>query len=395
MKILYFDCFSGVAGDMVLGALMGIGLDFEAWRTSIATLPVNNFRVEKKTVMKGRIACTKADVLVEEEKPPIHRRLGDVVQVIQGAALPEPVRERSKAVFFRLARAEAHVHNTTPEQVMFHEVGAVDAIVDIVGACLALHMLGVEAVFTSPVTVGRTQVDSAHGLMPTPAPATLELLKGVPVTWCDQAAEMTTPTGAVLVTTLAEAFGSPPAGKVVEIGYGAGDQDFTGRPNALRAILLESEGTAGEDRVVVMEANIDDMSPEHVGAVVPMLLEAGALDVFTTPVLMKKGRPGLRLTVLAPLDLKTPLLVRLFRETTTFGVRMHEAERGVLERRHVEVETGWGQVRIKLGFLGGEEVSAAPEHEDCVRVSESAGVPVASVHARALAVYHAKGISEN
>lgn len=391
MKVLYFDCFSGVAGDMVLGALLDLGVDFEAWRRTLHTIPVHGFRVERSRVVKGHIACTHVDVEVDETGPDAraHRHLADVVGLVQAADLPGAVKARAEAVFRSLAGAEARVHDATPDTVRFHEVGAVDAIVDVVGACLALHDLGVDTVHVSPVTVGRTRVDTAHGMLPTPAPATLELLKGIPVHWCDQEAELATPTGAALMTTLAERFGCPPDGKILGVGYGAGDNDFTGLPNALRAILLEAASPPAVDRVVVLEANLDDMSPEHVGAVVPRLLAAGALDVYTTPVTMKKGRPGLRLTVLASPSRRAEITTCMLRETTTFGVRFQEMERVVLDRRHVEVDTAWGRVRIKVGRLGDEEVRAAPEHEDCMRLAESAGVPVTRVHDTALAQYHA------
>ncbi len=392
MKVLYFDCFSGVAGDMVLGALLDLGVDFEAWRRALLTLPVRGFRVERSRVMKGPIACTHVDVVVDETGTEArdHRHLVDVVRLVQAADLPGAVKARAEAVFRRLAGAEARIHDATPDTVRFHEVGAVDAIVDIVGACLALHDLGIEAVYASPVTVGRTRVDTAHGWLPTPAPATLELLKGIPVHWCDQEAELATPTGAALMTSLAEKFGSPPDGKILGVGYGAGDHDFTGLPNALRAILMDRVSPPAADRVVVLEANLDDMSPEHVGAVVPRLLDAGALDVFTTSVTMKKGRPGLRLTVLASPPHREKLTTCILRETSTFGVRFQEMERVVLDRRHVEVDTAWGGVRIKVGLLGDEEVQAAPEHEDCMRLAGSAGVPVTMVYDAALAAYHAR-----
>jgi pyridinium-3,5-bisthiocarboxylic acid mononucleotide nickel chelatase len=392
MNTLYFDCFSGVAGDMVLGALLGLGLDFEAWKQQLATLPLGGYRVARTCVQKGPLACTQVLVEVDEAGEPQHRRLHDVLDILDRAALPPPVRARAGAVFERLAAAEAAVHGATTETVAFHEVGAVDALVDITGAVLALHQLGIQDVVCSPVTVGRTLVGTAHGLLPTPAPATLELLRGVPIQSCDLAAELTTPTGAALMTTLSRVFGPPPSGRVTAIGYGAGTLDLEGRPNALRAIQLETEdlepAAARSDRVAVLEANLDDMIPEHLGALQPLLLQAGALDVFVVPVTMKKGRPGWQLTVLAPLDRRAELAERMLRETTTFGVRFHEVQRILLQRRFVEVEVRGGNVRIKEGLLGEDVVTASPEYEDCARAARDAGVPLKTVYEEARTAYH-------
>jgi uncharacterized protein (TIGR00299 family) protein len=389
MKILYFDCFSGVAGDMVLGSLMDLGMDFAAWKEDLGTLPIQGeFDVELRSVKSGPIAGSRVEVTVHADPAPGHRRLEEVMAIVEASRLPPPVKARSGAVFRRLAEAEAKVHGVSLETVALHEVGGVDAIVDVTGAALAIHRLGVDAVCCSPLTLGRTRVKTAHGELPTPAPATLELVKGAPVEWCQEAAELTTPTGAALVTTWSGSFGPAPAGTVIGVGYGAGTLDLPGRVNALRAILLETRAAAGADRVAVIETNLDDMSPEHVGAVVPELLDAGALDAFTSAVTMKKGRPGLRLTVLAPLDLKAAIVARVLRETTTLGVRIHEVERTVLGREHATVETDWGPVRVKLGLLGEEVVKVAPEHEDCARVARRAGVPLVEVYRRALAAYY-------
>jgi len=391
MKVLYFDCFSGVAGDMTLGALLGLGVDFAAWKEGLATLPIPaEYDVALRSVRTGPIAGQRVEVTVHEDAAPGHRRLADVLEIIEASRLPPPAKAGAGAVFRRLAEAEAAVHGESPETVAFHEVGAVDAIVDIAGAALAIHKLGVDRVCCSPVAVGRTRVQTAHGELPTPAPATLELLKGAPVEWRPETAELTTPTGAALMTTWSESFGLAPSGTVVAVGYGAGAVPLPGGPNALRAILIETGTAPGADRVVVIEANLDDMSPEHVGAVVPDLLEAGAVDAFTSPVTMKKGRPGLRLTVLAPIDRKAEIADRVLRETTTLGVRIHEVERTVLHREHATVETDWGAVRVKLGLLGEEVVTVAPEHEDCARLARGAGVPLVEVYRRALAAYYGK-----
>ncbi|MBN2491753.1 MAG: nickel pincer cofactor biosynthesis protein LarC [Planctomycetes bacterium] len=388
MRVVYFDCFSGVAGDMILGALVDLGVSFEAWLEALQGIARGEFQVALETVAKGPIACRRVAVTVAEHAAPAHRRLADVLELLERSALPAAVQEKSAAVFRRLAAAEAAVHGCRPETVVFHEVGAVDAIVDIAGAVLALEMLRVDSVRSSPIALGRTFVATAHGELPTPAPATVELLTGVPVVWSEAPAELTTPTGAALVTTLGDGFGLPPAGRLLAAGYGAGGQDLPGRPNALRALLLDVGAPPGADRAVVLEANVDDMTPEHVGEAMPRLLEAGALDVFATPVVMKKGRPGLRLTVLAPVERRTDLAVRMLRETSTFGVRGHEVDRVLLARRFVEVATPWGSVRVKVGLLGDEAISAAPEHEDCARLARAAGLPMATVYSRALAAYH-------
>src|SRR5262245_59428584 len=308
MTTLHFECFSGISGDMILGSLLDLGLSLEDLRAELEKLKVKNFSVSARKVVKAGVSATKFDVEMGEEHS--HRHLSHIVKIIDSSDLPASVKERSVAIFRRLAEAEAKVHGTAVEKVHFHEVGAIDAIVDVVGACIGVELLGVKEIYCSPLNVGSGFVDCAHGTMPVPAPATAELLKNIPIYSNQVSGELVTPTGAAIVSTLAKGFGPMPAFKICGIGYGAGSKDFKGTANVLRAVQCEfvdaeglrSNGMAA-DRVAVLEASIDDMNPQICGHLLDKLLSAGALDVFTSPVQMKKNRPGLLLTVLAPMQL--------------------------------------------------------------------------------------------
>jgi uncharacterized protein (TIGR00299 family) protein len=323
--------------------------------------------------------------------------------------LPTGVAERADAVFEALCAAEAAVHGVTVDEVHLHEVGAVDAIVDVVGACCGLRRLGIEAIRCSPLNLGSGQVRTAHGTLPVPAPATAHLLRGAPVYARGPEAELVTPTGAALVAVLAESFGPWPAIKVTAIGYGAGDNEFDELANVLRLVVGESIDDGAADggaaagteyaslnaAVQVIETNLDDTNPQVLGALIPKLLDAGALDAFVTPVFMKKNRPGAQLTVLAPQDLVDPLAEMLLRETTTLGVRMYPVQRRELARHHVEVATRWGTVRVKLGLLGDQVVNWAPEFDDCERLAAQAGVPVKHIIQAASAAYARDAATED
>jgi uncharacterized protein (TIGR00299 family) protein len=309
----------------------------------------------------------------------------EILRIIGQSGLPGPVGESAAAVFRRLGEAEAKVHGVSIEEVHFHEVGAVDSIVDIVGACLGLHLLGVEEVQSAPVTVGTGFVNAAHGRMPLPAPATLEILKGVPIEQRESGAELTTPTGAALLRTLSRRFGALPRMVVSAVGYGAGDDRPGPVPNALRVILGETMATATDgagptETVLVLETSIDDMSPQWLGNLMDRLFEAGALDVSFTPVVMKKSRPGQEVRVLAPPSAEAAVTRALFAESTTFGIRRTAAERIVLAREHHPVETPGGTVRVKVGRLAGEILSATPEYEDLRAAAKAAGRPLKEMH---------------
>ncbi|MDH4100750.1 MAG: nickel pincer cofactor biosynthesis protein LarC, partial [Nitrospirota bacterium] len=317
-------------------------------------------------------------VVVEKTAQPHHRHLSDISAIIGASTLPDSVKSRSIAAFTRLAEAEAAVHGISVDEVHFHEVGAVDAIIDIVGGILGMEMLGVERVYASAVNLGSGTVTCEHGVLPVPAPATVELLKGWPVYSSDIKKELTTPTGALLLTALASASGPMPVMRMAATGYGAGG-DMPGRPNCLRLIVGDTSSTEEQDEVMVLDTDIDDMNPQVYGYLIERLLEAGALDARLTPVYMKKGRPGITVTVLCEPGLQQKLEEIIFAETTTLGVRSWRASRSKLRRESKEVETPWGTVRVKLAFRADGQVTAQPEYDDCRRLAEEHGVPLRRV----------------
>ncbi len=365
MSVAYFDCFSGAAGDMILGALIDAGAELDTVQGQLDRLEVDGCAVGAEKVTKGGLAGTQITVAGESGAGAPHRSLSDVREIIEGGSLSEPVTQRSLAIFGRLAEAEAAVHNCTVDKIHFHEVGAVDAIADIVGVSVALDALGVDRVVCSPIPVGSGTVTCAHGVLPIPAPATAKLLEGVPLADCEEVGELTTPTGAAILTTVAESFGPLPAMTIERVGYGAGRREGRHRPNLLRAILGSPVGGAEADEILILEANIDDASPEVVAYSIERLLDAGALDAYCTPIYMKKSRLGMLVTVLASPDRVTDIEQVLFAETTTLGVRRHGARRSKLAREIVQVETSFGPIGVKVGLRGGEVVTAAPEFEDC------------------------------
>ncbi len=409
MKTAYFDPFSGASGDMILGALVDAGLDMDALRAELAKLPVHGYRLDAQQVTRHGIAATDFQVAVEHQHAPAtegqpdhasrvthhgghpHRGLSDILAIIRDADLPAADQERASAVFRRLAEAEAKVHQRSVEEIHFHEVGAVDAIVDIVGAVVGLRLLGIEQVVCGPLRTGTGFVDCAHGRLPLPAPATAELLRGVPSQGTDLEGELTTPTGAALLTTLAGAFGPRPPMVVQAIGCGAGHRERESVPNLLRVVVGDAEPVSAPgteaDEVVVIEANLDDLSPEIAGHALDRLLEAGALDAFLTPVQMKKGRPGVLLSVIAEPGASAALEELILRETSTFGLRRTRAARRKLRRQWVEAETAYGTIRVKLGLLGEEVVQAAPEYEDCRRAASEHAAPLKAVYQAALDAY--------
>ena len=316
-----------------------------------------------------------------------HRSLAEIGQLIDQSALSARGRARAKALFQQLGAAEAAIHGTTPEHVHLHEVGALDSIIDIVGAVYALESLGVDRVVASPLNVGSGSIRSAHGLYPVPAPATMRLLKGVPIYSGPQQAEMVTPTGALLVSSYATEFGAIPPMKVSAIGYGAGSRDFSDTPNVLRVLIGDADAKAPATSVVVIEADIDDMNPQIFGVVMDILQAEGALDVFYTAIQMKKNRPGTLLTVVAPPDARERLTATMFRETTTIGVRYREMSRECLDREEVTVTTPLGAVRVKVARRDGRILNASPEFEDCARIARERNVPVKEVQALAIKAF--------
>lgn len=387
MKLCYLDCFSGISGDMLLGALVDAGLDPIALEAELKKLKLSGWSLEVARVRRGELTATKLDFKIRETHH--HRTWKTIRELIRASELAAPVRERAESIFGRLAEAEGCVHNVAADEVHFHEVGAMDSILDIVGASVAVEQLGIEAIVVSPLNVGGGTVKTAHGELPVPAPATATLLRGAPVYSSGAEGELVTPTGAAVVATLAKQFGPLPAMTVAAVGYGAGTNDPKGRANVLRVFLGESaeeraaEPDSGESAVIVLEANLDDMSPEVCGFVLEQAMAAGALDVFYTPVQMKKSRPGLLLTVLCPPERAEALTHLLFEQTTTLGVRSYRAERRVLERAVETVETRLGPVRMKLARMNGRLLNVAPEYEDCQRLAREKGVPLKEVLAEA------------
>jgi uncharacterized protein (TIGR00299 family) protein len=385
MKIAYFDCFSGISGDMILGALVDAGLEVERLKAELAHLrwprspDRRPYTLNIETVRRRGLRGTHVQVEVLEKG--IERHLHEIEEIIKSSDLPEIVKAQSLAIFHRLAEAEAQVHGISVERVHFHEVGAMDAIIDVVGAAVGLWLLEIERIYASPVHVGCGTVTCAHGTLPVPAPATLELLRGVPIYGRDVEAEMVTPTGAAILTTLAREFGNAPPIQMQQVGYGAGSRDLP-LPNLLRVSVGETvEEVEGyeEDVVTVIEANIDDMNPQLYEHATRRLFDAGALDVFLTPIQMKRGRPGVQLSVLVAEEQVADVLDILFTETTTIGVRTCPMRRWKLVREHVLVQTHYGPIGAKVARRGETVMNVAPEYRECRRVAEEQGVSLKQV----------------
>ncbi len=381
MRQAYLDCTSGISGNMFLAALLDAGVEFGRLKDELAKLPLGPYEFRQSRVMRRGIAGNHVEIEVPGKQP--HRHLSHIEALISEAPIAPAVKQRALKIFRRLGEVEARLHNVSVEKIHFHEVGAVDAILDIVGVTLGFSMLGNPPLVCSPLNVGGGRVEAAHGLLPVPAPATSELLRGVPVYSSGVEGELVTPTGAALVTELASEFGPMPAMKVEKIGYGAGTKDFPSHPNVARLFVGEraeaASVVAGEETVSVIEANVDDMSPQLYGYLAEKALAAGALDVTCTPLQMKKNRPGLLVTVLAKPEACDALADILFEQSTTIGLRIYEARRKVLERESVTVETPYGPVQVKVARRNGREMNAAPEFEDCRRVAEEKAVPLKEV----------------
>ncbi|MCS7191615.1 MAG: nickel pincer cofactor biosynthesis protein LarC [Armatimonadetes bacterium] len=383
MVIAYFDCFAGISGDMALGALLDAGAPLDKLLSGLETLPLSGWDLKVERIRKGTIASTSVTVLADEHQP--ERRLEDIESIVANSRLPEAVKSQSLSIFRLLAEAEAKVHSTSIDEVHFHEVGAVDSIVDIVGVVYALNLLGVQEVHASALPFSRGRVKIAHGELPVPAPATMELLCGILTYPIDIDSELVTPTGAALLKALARSFGTPPPFTPQKIGYGAGKRDLP-FPNVLRVIIGEmQDGFAFErERLAVIETNLDNITGELVGFVMERLFEAGARDVWVTPVQMKKNRPAVVLSVLCDSATLPTLMQILFSETPTLGVRVQEVERMCLFREFMEVETPYGVVRVKLAKFGDQIINIAPEFEDCRRIALEGKIPLKEVMSAAL-----------
>jgi uncharacterized protein (TIGR00299 family) protein len=378
--LCYLDAFSGISGDMLVGALADAGADHAAIIDAVGSLETGAALSFEK-VKRGGIAATKFHVSAAEEHS--HRHLSHILGLIEKARLSDRAKQNASAIFRRLGEVEAAVHQIPVEKVHFHEVGAADSIADIVGTCVALDNLAVEAVFSSPLNLGSGTVKTEHGLLPVPAPATAALVEGKPVYARGPAFELTTPTGAAVATTLAREFGVLPPMKISRIGYGAGNRDFPEQANVLRVMVGEASGAAEATTVAVIEANIDDLSPQVLAYAVERLFDRGALDVTLQPLEMKKGRPGTLLRVIARPEDREDLAQVVFAETSTLGLRIYAAERRVQARSWVDVETPHGKVRVKVSGEG----SYAPEYEDCRAIALASGVPLKRILAEANYAY--------
>jgi uncharacterized protein (TIGR00299 family) protein len=391
MKHAYFDCFSGISGDMTLGALLDAGVPVEQLRSELQSLNVPGWELTTEKVWKNGMAATFAKVRTQDTQT--HRSLSTILGIIENSSLAPSVKDRAAAIFKKLGEAEAAVHDVPLEKIHFHEVGAVDAIVDIVGACIGFSALGIESFACSALNVGGGTAKMAHGVLPVPAPATARLLLGKPTYSNGVQKELVTPTGAAIVATLCTAFGPQPPMTVNAIGYGAGTADLEGQPNVLRLMVgeaAEKRAAPESETIRVLEANLDDMNPQIYGYFLEKALAAGALDVFTTPVQMKKNRPGMLVTVLCRPDDETKFHEMLFAETTTLGVRTYTAERRVLARQWETVCTAFGEVRIKVARLNGHIRQASPEFEDCRKLAEAKNVPLQRVMDEAMRTWSVK-----
>src|SRR5262245_51602229 len=426
-RTLYLDCFAGASGDMLLGAMLDCGLDFELLRSELLKLGVEGYELSLKRVDRSGISAVKFDVLLtgeshsseherhhehdhtrehhhnhehshehSPERSPQehhhhgHRGLSEIIRVIASSNLSERAKQRAQTIFRRIGEAESKIHNIPIEAVHFHEVGAIDSIVDITGACVAFDALNIERIISSPLHVGSGVFKCAHGPYPVPGPATAELLKGVPSYSKDIEGELVTPTGAAIISTLAESFGPMPMMKIEKVGYGAGTRDYPKFPNALRAIIgeLEDDADRTPSNVTVIEANIDDMNAQVFGYLMERALAAGALDIFYTPVQMKKNRPGVLLTLLCNPSDRERMTEIIFRETTTLGVRYRNEQREILRREFVTVETEHGTIRIKISRAkDGRVMNASPEFEDCRAAAEKSGVGLRDAQTAALKAY--------
>jgi uncharacterized protein (TIGR00299 family) protein len=384
VKVVYFDCPSGASGDMILGALIDAGVPLPTLRAELAKLGLPGFTLETREVRRGAFRATKADVVLDAEVRHQHRQLRDILAILGASQLPPAVIAGAARIFSRLAEAEARVHGTGIEEVHFHDVGAVDAIVDVTGAVIALHLLGIENVHVSALPLGGGFVDGPHGRMPVPGPGAAELLRGFPVVDTGVRSELVTPTGAAILTTLAASgAGRMPAMTVDRIGYGAGTKDLPGTPNVLRCFVGETADAGATETVAQLETTIDDMNPQLYEPLMDRLFEAGALDVFLTPVMMKRSRPGTVLTALCPKD-KVPDLSRvLFEESSTIGVRWTEVSRTRLDREVVTIVTDYGPLPFKVSRLSGRVVTITPEFADVVRLAQAKSLPVREVLSQA------------
>ena len=380
MKIAYLDCFSGASGDMFVGSLLDAGLPAESIEETIAGLGIDGFTISSRKEQRNHIFGTKFSVALQRQDQPT-RHLKDIKGILRSSNLPPRIIEKCISIFERLATIEGKIHHISPEEVHFHEVGAVDSIVDVVASVAGIHLLGIEKLFVSKIPVGSGMIASAHGAIPLPAPATIALLKGVPIYDSGQDVEMVTPTGAALLTSLGTSFGPMPPMTIERVGYGVGNRTLSDRPNLLR-IVIGSDAEKGRlDTVVLLESNLDDMSPELLGYLMDRLFEAGALDVSFSHIHMKKNRPGIRLQVIGHPEDRDRLVGIVFKESTSLGVRIGYSQREVLERNEVTVNSPWGEMRLTQVTNRDQGRVLVPEYEECRRIAREHNLPLRDVYA--------------
>ncbi len=377
MKIAYFDCFAGISGDMMLGALVDCGLDIKSLKDMVRSLGINGVSIDAKRITKKGIGATDFKLTVTEQKK--HRHLKDIIAIIESGDLSESTREKSKNICRRISEAESTIHQIPLEKIHFHEVGAADSIIDIIGSVWGLEQLGIEACYCSEICLGSGSVECEHGTIPVPAPATLELVKGFPVTKKEIGAELTTPTGAALVTTLAQYSAALPTMRITGTGYGAGDRDDKNFPNVFRIIICETDADFEQDKMIVAESNVDDLNPEMFPYIMEKLFKKGAVDVFLTPIIMKKGRPGQKITVVLERSYLDTCMDVIFQETTSLGIRYHDTDRTKLVREIEKVQTPWGMLKVKSYFYNGKK-HTSPEYEECKKVAEKENIPLKYVY---------------
>lgn len=385
-RLCYFDCFSGISGDMILAALIDLGLDFKYLEGELKKLKLSGYTIKTSKVMRCSLSGTRFEVEVQKHKHQ-HRSLSNILTLIDKSSLNEQVKEKASSMFRRLGQIEANIHRTAVDKVTLHEVGAVDSIIDIVGIAIGLQLLEVDEFCSSPINVGSGTVECQHGTLPVPSPATAELLKGIPIYSSGPECELTTPTGALVLASYAKSFGPMPQMIVEKIGYGAGKKDFPHFPNLLRIFVGKRDSSSlelQEDEVVLIEANIDDMSPQNFGYCQERLFDQGALEVFFTPVIMKKNRPATMLTVISPLELRDKICEIIFQETTTIGLRYYHTQRKKLIREPVLVNTPYGQVEIKVARWGDKMLNYTPEFESCSRIAREKKISLKEIQNQAL-----------
>ena len=383
-KALYFDMFAGCSGNMVLGGLLDAGLDFEELTTQLSVLPITGYRITKEQVYRSALSATHASIIVESSSPQPDRTYIDIAHLINSSRLPDGVKTRALKIFKCLGEAEAHVHGVPLEKVHFHEVGAVDSIIDIVGSAIGFHLMDIDQFYASSFPLGSGYIQTRHGMLPLPAPATIEIITNTraPVINAPlsamQGLELVTPTGAAIVSTLAKF--EMPSMTIESTGYGAGSRDSFEYPNCLRLWIGTPHEQSSTDSLMLLETNIDDMNPQAYDYIMERLFHQGALDVWLTPIQMKKNRPAIMLSVLCPGSLEKSLVEVILRETTTLGIRVRLASRYIAEREIVEIKSRYGRVRIKVKKLKGEILGISPEYEDCRRLAERSGIPLMDIY---------------